>query len=80
MSENRSRSRSRSPGRHDDNGDNNYGGSAGGDDYHAHNNGGGESGVEEVKLYVGNLDYGKYNKMQTTLLSTYRLLLYFSER
>mmetsp|Transcript_10346 Transcript_10346/g.19353 ORF Transcript_10346/g.19353 Transcript_10346/m.19353 type:complete len:364 (+) Transcript_10346:85-1176(+) len=58
MSDNRSRSRSRSPARHDDNGvpsnNNNYGG---GDDYHTHDNGGGDSGVQEVKLYVGNLDY-----------------------
>lgn len=44
----RERSRSRSPARDE---------SKGGDDNHAQENG--DSGAEEVKLYVGNLDYGK---------------------
>lgn len=53
----RDRSRSRSPARDESNGGDNYGQN--------------DSGVEEVKLYVGNLDYGesmpfvkKSNKIQ----------------
>lgn len=44
----RERSRSRSPARDESKG--------GGDNYAQED---GDSGVEEVKLYVGNLDYGK---------------------
>jgi hypothetical protein len=56
MSETRSRSRSRSPGRDGNNApaDNS---APPADDY----NGGGAE--EEVKLYVGNLDYGKFFRL-----------------
>ena len=62
MSETRSRSRSRSPARQDDNGpkNSNYSSGHGGDYYDTRNNGGADSEVEQVKLYVGNLDYGKF--------------------
>jgi len=63
MSETRSRSRSRSPGRDANNApaDNN---APPADDYKQDNGGGAE---EEVKLYVGNLDYGKifWNESET---------------
>eukprot|EP00591_Stephanopyxis_turris_P011997 CAMPEP_0195517502 /NCGR_PEP_ID=MMETSP0794_2-20130614/10979_1 /TAXON_ID=515487 /ORGANISM="Stephanopyxis turris, Strain CCMP 815" /LENGTH=247 /DNA_ID=CAMNT_0040646317 /DNA_START=30 /DNA_END=769 /DNA_ORIENTATION=+ len=50
----RSRSRSRSPERSDPQGHGNDGGQSNGDT----NGGGGGGGGEEVKLYIGNLDYG----------------------
>lgn len=74
------RSRSRSPQRDDDNN-----APAAHDDPHgngapSHDNGGADGGVaggdggEEVKLYVGNLDYGEYD---TTYNSNLKLLLLF---
>ena len=62
----KSRSRSRSPARNGDSAPpadgeykDNGGGSGGGDNSNYATNGGGDSGArEEVKLYVGNLDYG----------------------
>ena len=61
----KSRSRSRSPGRNGDSGappangsyQENDGGSGGGDQNYGSN--GNMGGQEEVKLYVGNLDYGE---------------------
>ncbi len=94
----RSRSRSRSPdggggGRHGDNDDDDHhhhnnnshhGGGGGGENYANGGNdgGGGENGEEEVKLYVGNLDYSKsYTSWDAPLLplpSTLSLSLFVS--
>jgi len=89
MSEDRrSCSRSRSPdrggGHHGDNeedhhhNNSHHGGGGGGENYANGGNdgGGGENGEEEVKLYVGNLDYSKlFYILHAPLLSFTRIIV-----